>query len=760
MEMALRHSWLRSAGSRRLAVTALIVLLSAGGYLATSETISNDRDAAAARRAQVVSVQAQGLLGRARAYVAGLGHVLAAEPAASQRRFADLAGATAGSVGLGDALWVERAPGSDRLVAAYTSSTRPELRPGMDVSRWPGLAATVRDRASAFAVSATGLGSLGAQSGFYIDQAGSFGRGPGARGSLVVFVPSGWLTLSLRADPSRVSTSLDGRRLEGRLGSSPVAGASFDALARRWRVDVAREPRSQLQSLLPWLALGWPSAAALIALLVGYGIAGRRRAERLADRVFDLSLDMVGVAGLDGYFKRVNPAIEKTLGYSAEEILSTPYLDLVHPDDREKTREVLAALGRGEEVVQFENRYVRKDGSVRWVEWNTRPATEEGLVYAAGRDVTERRRAEGQQAALRRVATLVARGVPPAEVFPAVTEEVGRLFGADSTLMIRLDPDGATTIVGRVGEQLEEMPVGSRWNPVPPMAMANVLRTARPSRVDDFDKGASPVPGVVPGMRIRSSVATPIFVEGRLWGAIGVATELERFPDDTEERMVAFTGLVGTAIANAASRAELTASRARVVAAADETRRRIERDLHDGTQQRLVSLALSLRAAEAEVPPELVELKAELARTASGLAAALGDLHEITRGIHPAILSRGGLTPALNTLARRAGVPVELDLRADGRLPEPIEVAAYYIVSEALTNAAKHAHASVVRVALDELESVVELVVEDNGRGGADMSRGSGLLGIRDRVAALGGTIAIDSRPGHGTSLRVTLPLG
>ncbi|MEA2445207.1 MAG: hypothetical protein QOJ12_2499, partial [Thermoleophilales bacterium] len=180
MDLAVPLSWLRSSGTRRLAVIALIVVLSAGGFFATNATIRTDRDQAAARRAQVLSVQAQGLLARARAYVGGLGQVLAVEPSATQARFAALVGGTAGSVGLGDALWVEQGPGSGRLIARYTSSSRPELHPGVDVSGWRALAAIVGDRRSAFAVSASGLGSLGAQRGFYIDQAGAFGRGPSA----------------------------------------------------------------------------------------------------------------------------------------------------------------------------------------------------------------------------------------------------------------------------------------------------------------------------------------------------------------------------------------------------------------------------------------------------------------------------------------------------------------------------------------------------------------------------------------------------
>jgi signal transduction histidine kinase len=208
------------------------------------------------------------------------------------------------------------------------------------------------------------------------------------------------------------------------------------------------------------------------------------------------------------------------------------------------------------------------------------------------------------------------------------------------------------------------------------------------------------------------------------------------------------------------SREELAASRARIVAAADQARRRIERDLHDGTQQRLVSLVLDLRAAEAAVPPELPELRAQLARVAEGLAGELDELREISRGIHPAILSEGGLGPALKALARRSAVPVELDVQVVARLPEPVEVAAYYVVSEALANAAKHAHASVVQVEARARDGGLRLTVRDDGVGGATPGQGSGLIGLTDRVEALGGTISIASPGGQGTTLLVDLPVG
>ena len=214
-----------------------------------------------------------------------------------------------------------------------------------------------------------------------------------------------------------------------------------------------------------------------------------------------------------------------------------------------------------------------------------------------------------------------------------------------------------------------------------------------------------------------------------------------------------------TAIANAENLTELTASRARVVAAADETRRRIERDLHDGAQQRLVSLSLALQAAQAAVPPQLGELEGELERVAKGLAGVLDDLQEMARGIHPAILARGGLEPALKTLARRCTVPVELDVRGVARLPERVEVAAYYVVAEALTNAAKHAHASVVHVDVEAADHALGLRVRDDGNGGADPARGTGLIGLKDRVEALGGTITVHSPVGAGTSLRAEFPL-
>jgi signal transduction histidine kinase len=365
-----------------------------------------------------------------------------------------------------------------------------------------------------------------------------------------------------------------------------------------------------------------------------------------------------------------------------------------------------------------------------------------------------------EQAALRRVATLVARGRPQEEVFAAVVEEVGRLLGVDYAHMGRYEPDGAITFIATWGSADDRPPVGSRWALGGKNLITLVFETGRPARIDSYADASGAITDIAREGGLRSGVGTPIMVEGCLWGAVSAGSRREQpLPPDTEERLANFTELVALAIANAESRGELTASRARIVAAADETRRQIERDLHDGIQQRLVSLGLELRAAQAAVPPQLGELDGELSRVAEGLASVFDELREISRGIHPAILSEGGLEPALRALARRSAVPVELDLRADRRLPEQVEVAAYYVVSEALTNATKHAHASVVHVELDAHDAVVRLAIRDDGVGGADPEQGSGLVGLSDRIEALGGRLEVISPAGSGTSLLIEVPV-
>jgi PAS domain S-box-containing protein len=822
----------------------------------------------------------------------------------------------------------------------------------------------------------------------------------------------------------------------------------------------------------------------------------QRRAEREFERIFEMSAGLLFVLGFDGYLRSVNPAFEQTFGHSGEKSLASPFTALVYPDDRQAAEESLSALRRGEAVEQAETRYVRSDGAVRWLQWSARSVPEEGLIYGAARDTTGGRQAAEEQAALRRVATLVARGVAPETVFAAVAEEAGRLLGADIAMIGRYSPRpsfsalvgwrhdgepvplgkdvslGGENVMSRVFQSREPARIeaskasgelakwerdtgigsavgapitveGRVWGVVmislddespwpadaekrlanftelaaaalanaqareelrqvadeqaalrrvatlvargqPPSevlaavaaevgklmsadlaligrygsgpsvsalvswrrdgrpvelrqdvdlggrnVMSQVFDSGRPARIDSYSEASGPVAGWARDSGAVATVGAPITVEGRVWGVIIVCLEEEGvLPPETEERLAKFTELAGTAIANTAardelrevaaeqaalrrvatlvargvapeivfnsvaeevatvlpnvdhaligryrpdhavelvggwsaigavdwvgqsvsiggrnvttavfetrqparvdqlaeepteatvlarrsgarssagapieldgqlwgvmivasvheavlprgiehelaafielvataianaeSRSELAASRARIVTASDDARRRIERDLHDGAQQRLVALALGLRSIQDALLPERPDVSEELARTVEALDGVFAELQRISRGIHPAILSDGGLGPALRMLARRSAIPVELDVEVEGRLPEAVEVAAYYVVSEALTNAAKHSSASVVYVDVAVQEAELHVEVRDDGAGGAAPEHGSGLIGLMDRVEALGGSLAVTSPAGEGTTLTGSLPL-
>ena len=386
-----------------------------------------------------------------------------------------------------------------------------------------------------------------------------------------------------------------------------------------------------------------------------------------------------------------------------------------------------------------------------------------GLARASAIEADRRRHeadlAARQQAALRRVATLVARNVPPSEVFSAVVAELANCLDVQTAALFRYEPDGMALLLAAANEPgLQEMPVGERFSLDGRSVAAAVWRTGRVARMDSHDYAAA-----APRIRalgLRSGVGAPIMVGGQVWGAaVAGSARSDAFPPSAEQRVSDFADLITIAIANADARAELRASRARIVAAADETRRRIERDLHDGAQQRLVSLGLKLRLAEESVPPDQATLRAQISDAVTGLVGVSDELREIARGIHPAILSRGGLGPTLKTLARRCPVPVELDVAVPRRLPDYVEVAGYYLVAEALTNVARHAHASLVQLAVKAEDDELCFSIRDDGIGGADVRKGSGLIGLVDRVEALGGQITIASRLGDGTSLVVNIPL-
>jgi PAS domain S-box-containing protein len=657
-------------------------------------------------------------------------------------------------------------------------------------------------------------------------------------------------------------------------------------------------------------------------------VAGSQSFDDELAALFDLSHDAFCIAGFDGYLRRANPAFARSLGYTLEELLARPFMDNVYPDDVESVEALLAELAAGNDIVGFECREVCADGSVRWFEWSTSSRPEAGIVYGVARDVTERRKVSAELSALRRVATLAAEGVAPADLFAVVAEEVSRIVGVPRVSVARYEFDGTATDCGSFPPDAPVTSVGRRWPLEGTNALALVRDSSRAARIDDYSHLGGKLADAVHRVGVRSTVGVPIVVAGRLWGAMMVSTtESDPLPEDTAARLASFTELLATAIANAESRealgrladeqaalrrvaelvargvypsevfsavagelaqclgvqhstlfryeagrtaellavrherelsmmpigqrfsfegdniaalvydtgrtaridshdnalglaaayvrqagirssvgapiivegglwgvavvgwsraeplppdteqrvadfadlvaiaianaqahAELTASRARIVAAADEARRRFERDLHDGAQQQLVVLGLELRAAEACVPDELQPLRAQISRLVSTVAGVSAEVREISRGIHPGILSKGGLAPALKALARRAAIPVDLDLHVDRRLPDSVEVAAYYVLAEALTNAAKHARASVVEVCAQVEAPNLRLTIRDDGVGGAAVGKGSGLTGLIDRVEALGGHMTVSSHAGSGTSLLVNIP--
>jgi PAS domain S-box-containing protein len=1105
---------------------AVVLVLTAVGFQIARARGESDARRESSHRAEIAATQVRDRVAQAATVLDGVRRFLV-QPDGSgvtNKQFVDIGARWLGPIGLPAAAWVERVSKTGRagyerrtgqpivvptssggtrpaglnasyLPATLVTGSPPLTTAGTDLGSIPGVAAAVARPETAYRVSATPLVQLvdGTIGLYLVQSAQRLDGGVVEPGFVTLFLPASSLLTGAEptGDPNPPMQLTVGGASVGNLGNTPTMESAFSAAGQSFAVRVVRHGVSGAAAAQQWVIAG---AGLILAVLAGaLGVIGERRARARdeVDRLFAISPDLIVVAGFDGYFKRVNPAFEKKLGYSPEEALSRPYLEFVHPEDRERTEFRSNRLREGDATVAFENRYVCKDGSILRIEWTSTPVLAERLIYAVARDVTERRQAEAaqaalrrvatlvaeavapsevfastaseirrlvgadfamlgryesdgtsttlahdgfgdssgsplatgtriavegesataavlrtgraarvslgsaagpvadlarslgvvasvgapivvegrvwgvivvstkgeplpadterrladftelvatgiadaesraalarlaeqqaalrrvatlvaegvqpaevfaaladevsllldaeaatigrleadgkvavvaisgtasdgsvlgtqfepdpetviaaviergrstrkddydrssetvrrlgirsgvgvpivvegamwgivaigtvrerfpddteqrleeftelaataianaesrsalgrlaeQQAALRRVATLVAEGVQPAEVLAAVGEEVNRLLDAQTATIVRLEDDGTFTIVAHCGAPVDALLVGTQLAPEPGWVVTAVIDTCRPARKDDYETMSEALPGVVRNLGVRSSVAAPIAVEGTLWGVIVVGTLRERFPDDTEQRLEEFTEIAATAIANAATRAELAASRARVVAASDDTRRQIERDLHDGTQQRLVSLGLALRLAESTVPGELEETRRIIEGVATALNQVIDELREISRGIHPAILSEGGLGPALRTLARRSAIPVNLGVVIDGRLPEPLEVAAYYVVSEALTNATKHANATCMDVEATVRGNSLRLSIRDDGVGGANPTSGSGLIGLRDRVEALGGSIELNSPSGEGTHVTVFIPL-
>jgi signal transduction histidine kinase len=361
-----------------------------------------------------------------------------------------------------------------------------------------------------------------------------------------------------------------------------------------------------------------------------------------------------------------------------------------------------------------------------------------------------------EQAALRRVATLVARAAPPSDVFTAVADELARLLDADTTMIARADPDAMMTVVARFGGGGEPTPMASRWTLEQPAIVAKVVQTGGSVRVDDGgDSGTFGDPSDSIGA--GSSVATPVLVAGRLWGATIVAKECEPLAADAERRTVAFTELVATAIANADARAQLIASRARLLTAGDDARRRVVRDLHDGAQQRLVHTIIALKLARRAQQRDDDSVDEFMADALEQAQQANEELRELAHGILPPVLASGGLQPAVKVLVSRLRVPVEVAVPGE-RLPAEIEASAYFVIAEALTNVVKHARARRAEINAWVDDRVLHLDVRDDGIGGA-RADGTGLVGLHDRLAALGGRLRVESPAEGGTRIAATLPL-
>ena len=505
--------------------------------------------------------------------------------------------------------------------------------------------------------------------------------------------------------------------------------------------------------------------------------------ESFARILTETTQSLVCVLDADGRIQLFNEACERATGFRRDEVIGRDAREFViPPEEREAFAEVIAYVFKTGVSSPQVGHWMTKDGGRRLIAWSNRPmAGPDGRptsLVTTGIDLTDRSplrddderalagdpqaklaeisRLATEQRALRRVATLVASEAQPERVFAAVSEECARVLEVNASAVFRYDADGAATVVGRHNrDNIDVFPIGERVVD-PHSSVGRVRKTGAPVRIDDWGGIIGPTAEAMYRTGYRSTAAVPIHVAGTLWGAVGIASE-DPLPPDTENRLAAFCELISLALASAQARADLVASRLRLVRAGDETRRRLERNLHDGAQQRLVSVALTMRLARARLGPDAADPAALLDEAARELDTGLQELREIARGLHPAILTDRGLRQALETLAARVPVPLEIDA-PEQRLPGHIEATIYYIVSEALTNVARHANATQARVTIRRDDGTVRCEVSDDGRGGADIAGGTGILGLRDRAEAAGGTLTLTSPPGKGTIVAAALP--
>jgi len=535
------------------------------------------------------------------------------------------------------------------------------------------------------------------------------------------------------------------------------------------------------------------AAAALTSLVLAAVTAERTRAadalvtneERLRSVVHSMAEGLI-VRDARGVITDCNAAAEQILGRRRKDLRGhrpeTVFHDVADTTGATVASDRLlgdAALRSGAPETGIVARVRRPDGEGRWVAISSAPVLgadgrPEGVVSTLS-DITERREAEqrlvasehatrllaDEQAALRRIATLVAAEPTPATLFERVNEEVARLLDVPSATLVRYSADDHATVVATYTERgTSGVTVGADVPLDGDTVVALVHRSGRAERVDSYEGEPGALAERLRALGFRSSVAAPISVGGRLWGALAASTrQPEGLPANTERRLCDFAELVAQALANADARDELAASRARLVEVGDAERQRLERNLHDGAQQQLVALAVALRLVDARIGRDDDAAHRELAGAREHLDQALAELRELARGIHPAVLTDRGLKPAVDALATRAPVPIEVGEIPDARLPEPVETAAYYLIAEAITNVAKYASATHVAVSVRREDGHVLVRVSDDGVGGADPAGGTGLRGLSDRVEALHGHLRVDSPDGGGTRISAEIPI-
>ncbi len=495
---------------------------------------------------------------------------------------------------------------------------------------------------------------------------------------------------------------------------------------------------------------------------------------------------LVCVLDEHGRIMLFNDACERATGFTRSEVLGRPLFESVIPlEEADAFREVLAFIWKTGHSSPQVGHWQTKDGGRRLIAWSNKPVSGADGVPAylvtSGIDLTAHAAAaeirepamEGdteaklvevgrlaqEQRALRRVATLVASEASPERVFTAVSGECARVLEVTASAVWRYEGDDTATVVGRHNRDgIDPFPLGTRLHADENTTVGRARDTGVPARVDDWGAATGDFAEMMLRSGYRSTVAAPIVVAGTPWGAVWIGSE-NRLSDDSEIRLGAFCELVSLAVASAQAREDLQSSRARIVRAGDEQRRKLERNLHDGAQQRLVSAALTLRVAQTRWNTDREAASQLLGVAADELNAGLEELRELARGLHPGALTEHGLSGALVALAARLPLPVQLDL-AEERLAGPVEATVYFIVSEALTNVVKHAGATSATVKIGCAGELVKVEVRDDGGGGADTSAGSGLIGLRDRAEAAGGTLVVVSPAGRGTTVTASLPRG